>query len=264
MGQITYIDKFDSADQLDKIMCSYQGWHRGTVMSDQRGLTVLLSMLTHGEITITQHSYPFDSYIRENAEMMKVYRELALRTRWKLFEHTEIEGIRINALRQTRQAGVPSFDDYICYQEGRINVLCGNIDPGNTAKDTGRAIVFKQFGKALPQELQHISRDASDFPLGTIASSQSDEQHQFPSIHCSHDVHDVSTERKIVPVLLQRIIFPNPSQLFICLGKNVHISSFYIRILLNCIRDNAAAMVCTLDRGDDNRLHTMADKMRDT
>ena len=146
MGQITYIDKFDSADQLDKIMYSYQGWHRGTVMSDQRGLTVLLSMLAHGEITITQHSYSFDFNVREDAEVMKIYQELAPQTRWKLFQYTEIEGIRINALRQMRQAGVPFYDDYICYQEGRINVLCGNIDPGNTAKDTGRAIVFKQFG----------------------------------------------------------------------------------------------------------------------
>lgn len=129
MGQITYIGKFDSADQLDKIMYSYQGWHRGTVMSDQRGLTVLLSMLAHGEITITQHSYSFDFNVREDAEVMKIYQELAPQTRWKLFQYTEIEGIRINALRQMRQAGVPFYDDYICYQEGRINVLCGNIDP---------------------------------------------------------------------------------------------------------------------------------------
>ena len=36
MGQISYIGKFDSAEHLDKIMYSYPGWRRGTVMDDQR------------------------------------------------------------------------------------------------------------------------------------------------------------------------------------------------------------------------------------
>ena len=46
MGQISYIGKFDSVERLDKILYSYPGWRRGTVMDEQRSLTVLLTMLT--------------------------------------------------------------------------------------------------------------------------------------------------------------------------------------------------------------------------
>ena len=40
--------------------------------------------------------------------MMKVYSELARETRQKRFAHTEIERIRINTLRQMRQASKAS------------------------------------------------------------------------------------------------------------------------------------------------------------
>ena len=129
MGKLIHINKFDSADQLDKIMFSYSGWGRGTVFADQRSLTVLLSMLAHGEITITEHRYFFNPQIREDVKVAEIYQKLAPQTRWKLFAHTEIEGIRMNALKQMLQAGAPFYDDYICYKEGRINVHCGNVYP---------------------------------------------------------------------------------------------------------------------------------------
>ncbi len=129
MGQVVYLNKFDSAEELDRIMYSYRGRRGGTVMVDRRGLTVLLSMVVQGEVTITEHTYPYDSDIRDDAEMMAVYNALAPRTRWKQFERTEIEEIRVNALWEMRHEGVPFYDDYVCYQEGRVSVHCGNIIP---------------------------------------------------------------------------------------------------------------------------------------
>ena len=129
MGQISYIGKFDSAAQLDKIMYSYPGWRRGTVMDDQRALTVLLTMLTQGELAITEHTYPYDPNIYEDKEMVALYNSLARKTRWKKFECTAIGVVRINALRQMLEVGSPDYDDYISYRDGQINIHCGNIEP---------------------------------------------------------------------------------------------------------------------------------------
>ncbi len=129
MGQVIYLNKFDSAEELDKIMFSYRRSRYDTVMIDRRGLTVLLSMLVQGVVTITEHTYPYDSSIRDDEGIMAVYNALAPQTRWKQSARTKIEEIRINALREMRQEGVPFYDDYVCYQEGRVNVHCGNIDP---------------------------------------------------------------------------------------------------------------------------------------
>jgi len=129
MGRIIYLKKFDSAEELDKIMFSYRRSRFDTVMIDRRGLTVLLSMLVQGEVTITEHTYPYDRNIRDDGETMAVYNALVPCTRWKQSAQSKIEEIRINALKEMTQEGVPSYDDYICYQEGRVNVHCGNIDP---------------------------------------------------------------------------------------------------------------------------------------
>ena len=60
---------------------------------------------------------------------MEVYSELVRETRWKRFAHTEIERIRINALRQMRQEGKPSYDgEFMCWREGRVFAHCGNLD----------------------------------------------------------------------------------------------------------------------------------------
>ena len=129
MGQLIHLNKFDSAADLDKIMFSYRGRSHSSVMIDQRGLTVLLSMLVQGEVVISEHTYPYDANIREDEEMLAVYHALALRTRWKTHTHTKIEEIRINALKEMREEGIPFYDDYICYRDGQVCVHCGNIDP---------------------------------------------------------------------------------------------------------------------------------------
>lgn len=70
MGQVIYLNKFDSAEELDKIMFSYRRSRYDTVMIDRRGLTVLLSMLVQGAVTITEHTYPYDSSIRDDEEII--------------------------------------------------------------------------------------------------------------------------------------------------------------------------------------------------
>ena len=103
MERLTFKDNSDSAQRLEEIMYSYQGWSGGTVMSDMRSLSLLLFLLEQGEIVITEHIFPFDSNIRDDNETMAVYSALASQTRWKQFAHTEVEGIRMNALKQMRQ-----------------------------------------------------------------------------------------------------------------------------------------------------------------
>lgn len=130
--ELNFSSDFDSAKRLDEIMNSYSGRDRGSILADEHSMVVTLFLLEHGKITVTEHTYSYDQDIQSDSEMMEVYSELARETRWKQFAHTEIERIRINALRQMRQEGKPSYDgDFICYQDGRVCVHCGNLSlPG--------------------------------------------------------------------------------------------------------------------------------------
>ena len=141
MGQISYIGKFDSAERLDKILYSYPGWRRDTVMNEQRSLTVLLTMLTQDELAITEHTYPY----YDDKEMVLLYDSLARKTRWKHFERTAIGAVRINALRLMREAGPPDYDDYISYRNGQINIHCGNIGPTTLLMNLVRHPELREF-----------------------------------------------------------------------------------------------------------------------
>ena len=145
MERLAFANDLDSIHRLDEIMYSYQRRHQGSVLGDDRTLDIFLFLLEHGEIVVTEHIYPHDYSIRENAEMMAVYNALAPQTRWKRFEYTEIESIRINALKQMLQKGTPSYDDYICYQEGQINVHGGNIAPKDLLTHIAGHQELKQF-----------------------------------------------------------------------------------------------------------------------
>ena len=119
----------DSAKRLDEIMNSYSGRDRGSILADEHSMVVTLFLLEHGKITVTEHTYSYDQDIQSDSEMMEVYSELARETRWKQFAHTEIERIRINALRQMRQEGKPSYDgEFMCWREGRVFAHCGNLN----------------------------------------------------------------------------------------------------------------------------------------
>lgn len=127
--ELKFSNDLDSAKRLDEIMNSYSGRDRGSILADEHSLAVALVLLEHGKITVAEHVYPYDQDIRGDSEMMEVYSELARETRWKRFAHTEIERIRINALRQMRQEGKPFYDgEFICWRGGRAFAHCGNLN----------------------------------------------------------------------------------------------------------------------------------------
>lgn len=126
--ELAFANDLDSAKLLDSIMNGYPGRNCGTIFADQGSMTAMLFFLERKIITVTEHTYPYNQDIRENREMMELYTELAQETRWKQFGHTEIEGLRVNALRVLLEEGEPSYDDFICYREGRICVHCGNLE----------------------------------------------------------------------------------------------------------------------------------------
>ena len=145
MERLTFKNNFDSAQRLDEIMYSYQGWGGGTVMTDMQSLSLLLFLLERGEIVVTEHVFPFENSIRDDDEIMSIYGGLASQTRWKQSLYTEMAGIRANAIRQMRQVGAPFYDDYICYQEGHINVHCGNIGPSQLLTHLAKHPELKSF-----------------------------------------------------------------------------------------------------------------------
>lgn len=130
MERLLFKNDLDSAHQLDHVMYSYDDRTRGSVLADDHTLTILLLMLEGHIAEITEYTYTFDADIRSDPDIIAVYNRLAPQTRWKMSEHTEIEGIRINALMQMRGNGEPTYDgDYISYQGGRVSAHCGNVSP---------------------------------------------------------------------------------------------------------------------------------------
>lgn len=126
--ELKFSNNLDSIKRLDEIMNSYPGRNQGSIMAHELSMEAMLSLLEQGKIVVTEYAYPYDRDIRDDKEMMEIYSELAMKTRWKQFGYTEIEGIRINAIRQMRHEGEPDYDgDFICYKEGRICVHCGNL-----------------------------------------------------------------------------------------------------------------------------------------
>lgn len=126
--ELKFSNDLDSINRLDEIMNSYPGRDQGSILGDERSMDMVLFLLWHGVISATEYTYPFDCDIRNDSEMMEIYTELARRTRWKQFAHTEIERVRINALRQMRQEGKPSYDgEFMCWQEGQVFAHCGNL-----------------------------------------------------------------------------------------------------------------------------------------
>ena len=127
--ELKFSNDLDSAKRLDEIMNSYSGRDRGSILTDEHSLAVTLVLLEHGRIIVTEHVYPYDQDIQGDSEMMEVYSELAREIHWKRLSHTEIERIRINALRQMRQEGKPFYDgEFICWREGRVFAHCGNLN----------------------------------------------------------------------------------------------------------------------------------------
>lgn len=116
-------------DQLNEILCSYQGWGHQSIYRDVNALVVFVDLLIKGEVRMQKYFYEFDPDIYEDEQAVSLYRELAPQTRWRVGRHTQIEPVRMNALKQFASMGKPEYWDYIYYQETDSVLECGEILP---------------------------------------------------------------------------------------------------------------------------------------
>ena len=87
-------------DALEDILCSYQGRGHLSVYTDLDSLALFASLVAYGQIKVENYRYDYDNDIREDEEAARIYGELAPQTRWRVGRHTQIEPIRMNALKQ--------------------------------------------------------------------------------------------------------------------------------------------------------------------
>lgn len=116
-------------DALDEILCSYQGRGHQTAYSDLDSLALLASLIVYGQIKAEKRQYEYDVDIEKDEEAVKIYRELAPQTRWRVGCHTQIEPIRINALKQFASMGTPVYREHIYYADTGAALECGEILP---------------------------------------------------------------------------------------------------------------------------------------
>jgi len=65
--------------------------------------------------------------IREDEEARRIYRELTPQTRWRVGQHTQIEAIWMNALKQFASLGMPTYQGQIYYADTGSVLICGEI-----------------------------------------------------------------------------------------------------------------------------------------
>lgn len=116
-------------DRLDEILCSYQGRGHQTAFIDLDSLAFLASLIIYGQIKAEKHQYEYNVDIDKDEEAVKIYRELAPQTRWRVGYHTQIEPIRMNALKQFASMGTPIYREHIYYIDTGAVLECGEILP---------------------------------------------------------------------------------------------------------------------------------------
>ncbi len=140
---LTYLDfTGDNAISLiESIMNGYPGRGNGYFYIDQRSRDIVYFLLHKSIIKVSRHSYVFDHSLRGDTLYMQspsdpvntavnaIYHRLARESRWRTHANTEIERIRLNAIKLIQDKGEPYISTYICYQGGSIQVQCGNITP---------------------------------------------------------------------------------------------------------------------------------------
>lgn len=117
------------ADKLDSILCSYQGRGHQSVYIDMDSLALFVGLLLSGEIKPKSYQYSYDFNIYEDEIAVDIYEKLAPQTRWRIHSRTEIEPIRMNALRQFAHMGTPEYMGNIYYSETEAFLICGEILP---------------------------------------------------------------------------------------------------------------------------------------
>jgi len=131
-------DKYEAmrqaADHLDSILCSYQGRNHQSVYIDVDALAVLLSLLMNGEIIMQDYPYKYDANIVKDEMAVGIYQEFVLQTRWRVGCHTQIESIRMNALKQFAHMGIPVYEEQIYYGDTESVLVCGEMLPHEIIK----------------------------------------------------------------------------------------------------------------------------------
>ncbi len=86
-------------ERLDEILCSYQGRGHQTIYIDLDSLALFSSLIIYGQIRAENYKYEYNPAIDKDETAVSIYRKLAPQTRWRVGRHTQIEQIRLNALR---------------------------------------------------------------------------------------------------------------------------------------------------------------------
>ena len=116
-------------DALEDILCSYQGRGHQSVYADLDSLALFTSLIAYRQIQVENYRYDYDDNIREDEEARRIYRELTPQTRWRVGQHTQIEAIRMNALKQFASLGMPTYQGQIYYADTGSVLICGEILP---------------------------------------------------------------------------------------------------------------------------------------
>lgn len=116
-------------ERLDEILCSYQGRGHQTVYIDLDSLALFSGLILYGQVKAENYEYEYNPAIDRDEIAVSIYRKLAPQTRWRVGRHTQIEQIRMNALRQFSKMGVPEYHGQIYYPDTRTFLICGEILP---------------------------------------------------------------------------------------------------------------------------------------
>ncbi|MEY8335479.1 hypothetical protein AALB53_20640 [Lachnospiraceae bacterium 47-T17] len=116
-------------DALEDILCSYQGRGHLSVYVDLDSLALFTSLIAYGQIQVENYRYDYDGNIHEDEEAERIYRELVPQTRWRVGQGTQIELIRMNALKQLVSLGTPTYQGQVYYADTGSVLVCGEILP---------------------------------------------------------------------------------------------------------------------------------------
>ena len=114
-------------DALEDILCSYQGRGHQSVYVDLDSRALFTSLIAYRQIQVENYRYDYDDNIREDEEARRIYRELTPQTRWRVGQHTQIEAIWMNALKQFASLGMPTYQGQIYYADTGSVLICGEI-----------------------------------------------------------------------------------------------------------------------------------------
>lgn len=116
-------------EALEEILCSYQGGGHQSVFMDTDSLVFLANLFVYGQMKAEKFQYEYDDDIYKDEETVRMYRELAPQTRWRVGCGTQIEPIRMNALKQFSIMGTPLYNGHIYYADTSSVLECGEILP---------------------------------------------------------------------------------------------------------------------------------------